>query len=114
MRILVTLAVATIFWSMPAFAADMAVKAPPLAAVAAPSLTGFYVGTSVGGRWANNDWTTTSVAPLVVGTPDSSAQQSFNGAAARLGGYAGYNWQFTPSWLIGIEGDFGWAHNKNT
>ena len=24
--------------------------------------------------------------------------------------HAGYNWQFAPAWLIGVEGDFTWTH----
>jgi outer membrane immunogenic protein len=41
-------------FSAPAFAADMAVKAPPPAPTAAPfSWTSFYVGAELGGKWAD-------------------------------------------------------------
>jgi outer membrane immunogenic protein len=90
-------------------------KAPPVVAPA-PSWTGFYAGASVGARSVDNDWTTTSVAPAFVvnGTPDSSAIHSFDSTAARVGGYAGYNWQIAPTWLVGVEADVGWANNRNT
>lgn len=41
----------------PALAADMPVKAPPIAPVAAPvyNWTGFYLGASLGGRWSDLD-----------------------------------------------------------
>jgi outer membrane immunogenic protein len=29
--------------------------------------------------------------------------------SGRFGGYLGYNWQFAPRWLVGIEGDLGWT-----
>ena len=36
-------------------AADLPTKAPPLAPVAAPTWTGFYVGLNAGYMWANRD-----------------------------------------------------------
>jgi outer membrane immunogenic protein len=40
-----------------AFAADMAVKAPPSAPAPVDSWTGWYVGGNVGDEYANNLWT---------------------------------------------------------
>jgi outer membrane immunogenic protein len=35
--------------------------------------------------------------------------------AAALGGlYLGYNWQFAPTWLVGVEGDFTWTDLKQS
>lgn len=31
-----------------------------------------------------------------------------NGSGFTAGGLAGYNWQFAPAWVAGIEGDFSW------
>ena len=75
-----------------AMAADMAPfdRGP---AVAVFSWTGAYIGADIGGAWSN-------------------IQSSFGGgnASSVSGGvYAGYNWQFAPQWLIGIEGDVIWA-----
>jgi outer membrane immunogenic protein len=48
----------------PAFAADMAVKAPPPALEPVFSWTGFYVGAALGGEWADTTWTGTSGSSL--------------------------------------------------
>jgi opacity protein-like surface antigen len=51
-------------FACPALAADLPVKARPSAAVPIPvSWTGFYVGGSIGGRWAEPVWTTTCLIP---------------------------------------------------
>jgi outer membrane immunogenic protein len=92
------------------FAADMGrpapiyTKAPPLPPVY--SWTGFYVGGEVGGEWGNTTWTTTSLVnpPLVVNV-DSSSPAKFNPTSVRAGGYVGYNWQWAPQWLAGLEAD---------
>ena len=79
--------------STPLFAADMPVKAPPLAPAAAVyDWTGVYVGGEVGGKWTKDNWTTTCVdaggAPLGTcgsplslivfpGAPDSTAASGF-------------------------------------
>ena len=100
--LLATTAIAT-----PVFAADMPVKAK--APAIAADWSGFYVGATVGARWANNSWTTTDAAPTVVPTPiaDPHATDSFNATAARFGGLVGYNWTFASVGLIGIEADAG-------
>jgi outer membrane immunogenic protein len=92
-------------------AADIApyYRAPP-AAVAVPiaSWTGFYVGGNVGGAWSSNNalW-----SPL----PSSAAFEAFpvagnTGGSSVAGGFqAGYNWQFAPTWVAGLEADWSWA-----
>src|SRR5262245_48972676 len=70
-----------------ALAADLrpVYKSPPPAAAPPPILynwSGFYIGGHAGVGWAD------------------SADTAFVG-----GGQIGYNWQFAPNWLIGIEGD---------
>jgi outer membrane immunogenic protein len=92
-------------------AADIApyYRSPP-AAVVVPiaSWTGFYVGGNVGGAWSSNNalW-----SPL----PSSAAFGEFpvagnTGGSSVSGGFqAGYNWQFAPTWVVGIEGDWSWA-----
>jgi outer membrane immunogenic protein len=98
-------------------AADLAptiTKAPPSAV---PEWTGFYLGGDVGLRATNTEVHTDAAGFLpafsIVG-PTSVTSEPIDGTAARFGGYAGYNWQFAPSWVAGLEGDFGWANNTVT
>ncbi|MBR0963380.1 porin family protein [Bradyrhizobium diazoefficiens] len=93
-------------------AADLApkpfTKAPPLAT---SSWTGFYAGLGLGFRSTSADLTTTSV--LEDGVPRDLTggvlSQPFNGSGFRANPYAGYNWQVTPNWVVGIEGDVGFG-----
>jgi outer membrane immunogenic protein len=74
---------------------------------------GIYVGLSGGARSSQTAWTTTDFAffgPPIPGTND----ESYNDTAFRGGLYAGYNWQFAPRWIAGVEGDFGGANKKTT
>ena len=74
-----------------AHAADMAVKAPPMAPyVPAPNWTGFYIGVNGGWGWTNDN---------------------IDGAV--FGGQIGYNWQMS-NWVLGIEGDFDGAGISGT
>lgn len=96
-----------------AFAADMTVKAPPPAP--AFSWTGVYAGIALGGKWGDTNWTTTSIAvPGIPSVVDSSSPRNFDPSAFRYGGYAGYNWQFAPQWLLGVEADFAGADGSST
>jgi outer membrane immunogenic protein len=90
-----------------AFAADMAVKAPPPVYTPAPvwSWTGFYIGGNVGAGWGTTEANLTSVSiggtSFVDNLPiDQNSRSGFLG-----GGQIGYNYQF--GWaVIGVEGDF--------
>jgi outer membrane immunogenic protein len=90
-------------------AADMGApyyRAPPM--VPLFTWTGFYAGANVGGAWSSNNalW-----SPL----PSSAAFGEFpiagnTGGSSAIGGFqAGYNWQFAPTWVVGLEGDWSWA-----
>jgi outer membrane immunogenic protein len=95
---------------MPAFAADMAVKAPPPApAPVPPTWTGFYFGGNIGGAWSRNGQ---SEGQLFSGTTAASPLLPFdtNGTNAIGGLQIGYNWQFVPQWVVGIEGDWSWTN----
>ena len=102
-------------------AADLPVHGPytkaPVAAVTM-SWTGPYVGLSLGGRWAETDWTTSATSNLagviVPGQVSADSVTGFDSSAVRVGGYAGTNWQIAPGWLVGVEGDFGWARNDRS
>jgi outer membrane immunogenic protein len=95
----------------------------PIAPIA-NNWTGFYLGGSVGGRWANSEWTTTCLQPGyrgIDGCPNNypvlianDNPATFDSASFRGGIYGGYNWQVAPLWIVGIEGDVAWAkNNKN-
>jgi outer membrane immunogenic protein len=99
----------------PAFAADMAVKAPPPALAPVYSWTGFYGGVNVGYGWANssNNWnifnTGTTFGLGTICTPAGTALcvggNDSNHLDGALGGVqAGYNWQMA-NYVFGIETD---------
>jgi outer membrane immunogenic protein len=82
---------------VPAMAADIAIyKAPPLAPYFA--WTGFYFGGDVGGAFSRD-----SAAWRVTGV---SAAGDTGGSAFAGGILAGYNYQISNSWVVGIEGDW--------
>ena len=100
-----------------ASAADLAVKARPIAAPAPIwNWTGFYIGAHVGAGWGETESTLTGFAvpaiPIAInnlGIPFSQTSRS-----GFLGGVqAGYNWQ--AGWaVIGVQGDFAGADIKGT
>jgi outer membrane immunogenic protein len=86
--------------SVSAFAADMAVKAPPPAPAPVPTWTGFYGGIQFGGGWSdeavNYSPNDPAAAVLLAGIPGTSPPA--NGyripQSGPVGGFeAGYNWQ---------------------
>jgi len=115
---LIGLVAATI--STASFAADMSERAYTKApAYIAPTSnwTGAYIGAQVGARWSNSTWTTTALEdPVSNIDPFASGgnPSSFNSTTFKGGGYAGYNYQFAPSWVVGLEGDINWGDGKRT
>jgi outer membrane immunogenic protein len=106
-------ALGTIFLTSSAMAADLPVKAPPpLPAAPLPTWTGFYIGGDIGGLWAHNGsgvWTPLEVFPF--GEFPNVGTLETNGAL--FGGvHAGYNWQFAPTWVAGVEADWSWTNAK--
>jgi outer membrane immunogenic protein len=98
-----------------AFAADMSVR--PVARPAPPpalyNWTGLYFGGHLGGAWTSDD--PAGVAIVGTGTGAVGATSGDMGQSSFLGGVQlGYNWQFAPNWVIGIEGDFSWADLSST
>ena len=82
---------------VPAVAADLAVKAPPVYAPPPPpfSWTGFYIGGNLGGGWADFNVTDN----LTGATFNSNTRSAFIG-----GGQVGYNFQVAPYVVLGVEG----------
>jgi outer membrane immunogenic protein len=78
-------------------AADMAVKAPPVASIPPPfNWTGFYVGGNVGAGGVSGALGPTGGGPLGSDSVDGNVE--FIG-----GGQIGYNWQFGPNIVFGVE-----------
>ena len=84
--------------ALPAAAADMrpVAKAPPMPApvVQVYNWTGFYIGGHVGGAFAGSD--------------------AFSDSARFLGGgQVGFDYQFAPNWVAGIEAQYSWLGGSN-
>jgi outer membrane immunogenic protein len=58
--------------------------------------TGFYAGVHLGGAFAGGD----NINDLYGNGYRASTSGGFLG-----GGQIGYNWQFSPNWVLGLEGD---------
>jgi outer membrane immunogenic protein len=108
----------------PAIAADMPRKAPPQPP---PSWSGFYIGLGLGGRASVVDTTVTSAVATnffphnLLGPAYCNNTfglcipgEPLDNAAFRIAPYVGYNWQVGPQWLVGLEGDWGWAKGGRT
>jgi outer membrane immunogenic protein len=97
--------------SCSAFAADMAVKAPPPPLAAPYSWTGAYFGLNAGGDWPDDPNATVTYqrftgGPPGVGTPHALQAASLNSGSSAFGGaQLGYNWQLQQRWVVGLETD---------
>ncbi len=92
---------------IPAEAADLAARPyavpPPIY-----SWNGFYVGANFGGAFTNE---AASAGSAFLGAPSTFAANP----SGVLGGIQlGYNLQFSPQWLIGIEGELDWTAAQGT
>lgn len=96
-----------------ASAADIPVKAPPLAPTPVFSWTGFYVGANMGGGWASRSVQYTANDPASFGATclgffggsGCVPPGSFHDSGVIGGLQAGYNWQFASNLLGGLEAD---------
>jgi outer membrane immunogenic protein len=107
-----------------AFAADFArlpVAAPipqPVPVVPVWSWTGFYIGFNAGGSiGVDSTGSALSSPPTSALFPNnpylfSNVTRALPGGL--VGGQIGYNWQFAPNWLFGVEGDGQWTGQRNT
>ena len=71
-----------------------------------PSWTGFYVGVHAGAA----SQAISSASFIDPNGNLASGPVSGGSALGAVGGIqAGYNWQFAPAWVAGVEGDFSWT-----
>jgi outer membrane immunogenic protein len=113
-RLAISIAIALI--GTRAFAADMAVKAPPPAPAPVYNWTGWYAGVNVGGSFGNVK-TDFNIAPITVGTstvPGFASSNTEHPSGFMGGGQIGYNWQFSPIWVVGLEADFQGAVERDS
>ncbi|MES2194729.1 MAG: outer membrane protein [Pseudomonadota bacterium] len=104
-----------------ASAADLAprpyTKAAPIVA-AAYSWSGFYVGVHAGYAWmdSTDNITAANAAALVflAPPPDIAPSLPLDPRGFIGGGQVGYNWQISPTWLIGLEADFSGTNLNRT
>jgi outer membrane immunogenic protein len=116
MKRIVLIAVAATLAGSPAFAADLALKAP---APVYYNWSGCYAGANGGGAWNSMNFTIGNNDPAFFGTAFSSGAtpSTYNESAhgGIVGAQAGCNWQPTGSaYVIGLEADADWANLKNT
>jgi len=114
-------ALSSAFLVTAAIAADLPLKAPPVATPVASSWTGFYLGGGLGFRTseARETFDAGSIGggplqPVSATEPLAATSEPLNGIALRGSSYAGYNWQAAPRWVLGIEGDVGFANQTTT
>jgi outer membrane immunogenic protein len=112
-------AVALAGFTSAASAADLPRKAPVIAPPPVVfSWTGFYIGANIGGSigWDSTDSVVllSANAPSA-GTTNPISSQSYKHSPAGVlgGGQIGYNWQ-TGNWVLGVEGDWDWANQRDT
>jgi outer membrane immunogenic protein len=103
--LLATVALVALGATVPALAADLGArtytKAPAYAPAPIYNWTGFYIGGHVGGAFVGDD----SIAGGLTRNNDGTF----------LGGVqAGYDYQFAPNWVLGVEGQYSWLDTSNT
>ncbi|WP_295848531.1 porin family protein [Tardiphaga sp.] len=96
--------VALIALTATASAADMAArpytKAPAYVASPIYNWTGFYIGGHIGGAFNGNNG--------FAGVSNGNNDGQFMG-----GVQGGYDYQFAPNWVMGIEANYSWTGNSN-
>jgi outer membrane immunogenic protein len=111
--------------AVPAAAADLPVKAPMAAPIMAPgfSWTGFYIGANVGGIFNASTFNIDPTGCFLTGCgaggvagniQRTDAGKFSNNAAFTGGGQIGYNWQFSPMWVFGLETDLNYSGQRSS
>ena len=100
----------------PAIAADIPVKARPVAPVmAAPvyNWTGLYIGGNVGGGWGRAEYQSTANTTFFGDVGAGTAPFSHNTSGFIGGGQIGYNFQ-SGSFVFGVEAMFDYSDIKGS
>jgi outer membrane immunogenic protein len=98
----------------PAFAADLAVKAPPPPPPPPFSWTGFYIGGHAGaGIMLDQGFLSPDGGPACIGGCTVRVAADRHGIGGLAGGQIGYNWQIGQL-VLGIEGEGFWSGMKVT
>src|ERR1700760_2333062 len=99
--------------STAALAADMGAPRTYTKAPAMPDRvygwTGFYVGGDIGGG------SPSAITSTFTESDNPPTVQGDRAGSTLMGGvHAGYNWQFTPNLVAGVEGDWQSVRSKNS
>jgi outer membrane immunogenic protein len=99
-----TVALVALGATAPALAADLAARPAytkaPVYAAPIYNWTGFYIGAHVGGEFDGNSGFN--------GTNNNNNDGRFLG-----GVQVGYDYQFAPNWVLGVEGQYSWLGDNN-
>ena len=117
MKRIILIGTSIVALAVPAMAADLPVKAPPMLAPQ-PVLTwnGFYLGLNGGysfGRSSRSlDFVTGNGAIITGAGSITSGGTDLEGGL--FGGQIGYNWQTSANWVWGLETDIQWANQRGS
>ncbi len=86
-----------------AFAADLGVRPAPLQPIIPPfTWTSCYAGVQAGGGWGKKDLTDS--VGILSSLPGGFSAANLDVSGYMVGGQIGCDYQFAPSWVVGIEG----------
>ena len=75
------------------------------------SWTGFYIGGNIGGGWSHTTFSGTTTGTVSgFPFPEEFFSASSNGRGIVGGGQLGFNYEFAPRWVTGVEADIDAAH----
>jgi outer membrane immunogenic protein len=101
-----TVALIALGATVPALAADLPArtytKAPAYAPAPIYNWTGFYIGGNIGGAFSGNN-----------GFSGPGVVSSSNNGAFMGGLQGGFDYQFAPTWVIGLEAQYDWLSNSS-
>jgi outer membrane immunogenic protein len=100
----------------PAFGADLPArtytKAAPAYVAPIYNWTGFYIGGHIGGGWGREG--STELAPGTLAFPTGTVFTGHNTSGFLGGVQGGFNWQASPNFVLGIEGEYTWMGLRGT